>query len=238
VTAMNEIPWRCFLYSPTMGPFCGCTVIDNSWIMTAAHCTNAVPAGAKLTVVSGDYDYSTATETQAVARDVDRYVQHPAYDSKTQDNDISLLHLSTPLTWSKTVSPACLPWKTEGNNCGNSVNVMASGWGVTSSGGSPSSVMKKVELPCMSSEACAKYYPQLITNNMICTYAPGKDACQGDSGGSIDMMDQASGRYFAIGVVSWGIGCAATNKPGVYTKVPNYNSWIQQTATGANFCRP
>lgn len=45
---------------------------------------------------------------------------------------------------------------------------------------------------------------------------------QGDSGGSIDYKDPNTSRYFAIGVVSWGVGCAGVNQPGVYAKVIIY----------------
>lgn len=66
---------------------------------------------------------------------------------------------------------------------------------------------RQVNLPIKTTEECREYHGRsAITDNMICTYSAGKDTCQGDSGGSIDFLDTATDRYFAIGVVSWGIG--------------------------------
>lgn len=39
-------------------------------------------------------------------------------------------------------------------------------------------------------------------------------------------MCAVDGKPVLYGMISWGLGCAAENTPGVYTKVTSYVDWI------------
>uniref|UniRef100_A0A673B270 trypsin n=1 Tax=Sphaeramia orbicularis TaxID=375764 RepID=A0A673B270_9TELE len=147
-----------------------------------------------------------------------KFIRHPDYNSRTQDSDIMLIKLSQPATLNNYVRPAALPTKcaADGTMC------QVSGWG--SLPRYPAK-LQCLDVPLLSDDTCFNAYPFQITENMICAgyLEGGKDSCQGDSGGPLMCDGQLQG------VVSWGHGCALRKKPGVYTKVCNYVSWIKNT---------
>ncbi|CAB3988648.1 sushi, von Willebrand factor type A, EGF and pentraxin domain-containing 1-like [Paramuricea clavata] len=61
-----------------------------------------------------------------------------------------------------------------------------------------------------------------------------QDTCHGDSGGPTMVFHThpVSGkrRWFQVGIVSWGYGCAQKGEVGFYTKVSAYVDWISQIA--------
>ena len=70
---------------------------------------------------------------------------------------------------------------------------------------------------------CLKIYSRkLITQVMFCAgYTTGYyDACLGDSGGPFVVDGKLTG------IVSWGVGCAQPNYPGVYTNIAVVRNWI------------
>ncbi len=88
-----------------------------------------------------------------------------------------------------------------------------------------------VELDIFDAISCGKYMAIHNNQSLICAgdLSGGKDACQGDSGGP--MMQEQEGKWRVVGVVSWGIGCAAPDKLGVYTYVKYHTDWIKKHIT-------
>ncbi|EFX74965.1 hypothetical protein DAPPUDRAFT_56547, partial [Daphnia pulex] len=204
--APGEFPFQAALN--LNGGLCGGTLISESIILTAAHCLSGVTANT-LSLRGG---------ANAVTRRVRKFVVHGSYNSKTNDNDIALLALSSPI---KNVAFVKLPSASASTYAGNSAVI--AGWGTTSSGGRISQTLLKATVTVLENAACNKKYGGKITSNMICAAAPGKDTCQGDSGDPL-LVGGVQG-----GITSFGYGCADSKFPGVYTRVSNYVDWIKRT---------
>merc|ERR1712226_1435710 len=90
-----------------MTHFCGGSIIDENWILTAGHCcAGQIPA--TLHVTAGGIKLSNF-ENEEEARNVDKIIGHPNYESATITNDACLLKLAEPLEWTEFVQPIALP---------------------------------------------------------------------------------------------------------------------------------
>ncbi|XP_032339419.1 serine protease 1-like [Camelus dromedarius] len=212
--AENSVPYQVSLNSGYH--FCGGSLINSQWVVSAAHCYKS-----SIQVRLGEYNINVVEGNEQFIS-ASKIIRHPSYNSNTLDNDIMLIKLKTAATLNSRVASISLPTScaSAGTKC------LISGWGNTkSSGSSTPDLLQCLNAPILSNSACSSAYPGQITSNMICVgfLEGGKDSCQGDSGGPVVCNGKLQG------IVSWGYGCAVKGKPGVYTKVCNYVSWIRQT---------
>lgn len=232
-TEINQYPWMALmLYSGRF--YCGATLINDRYVLTAAHCVNGFSAD-RITVRLLEHDRSTTTEAQSFERGVERVVKHAGYNSATYNNDIALVRLDKPVDFTGgALRPVCMP--TPGKSF-TGLEGVVTGWGAVHEHGSIATSLQEVKVPIMSNSECRKsgYGASRITDNMICAGVKkgGRDACQGDSGGPLHVNN---GTHQIVGVVSWGEGCAKPNYPGVYTRVNRYGTWIRSNTKDACYC--
>ncbi|NWQ78836.1 PROC protein, partial [Columbina picui] len=218
-------PWQIMLQNSKGKFLCGGVLIHPSWVLTAAHCTEAEEG---LKVRAGKF-HRLRIEAEEQTIWVDKCVTHENYTKETSDNDIAMLHLAEPVMYNKYALPICLPTRdlAEQELTRSGRQMVVTGWGSTSDMNNYSTFLSYIEIPMAPRNECAQAMRFAISDNMLCAGSLGdrKDSCSGDSGGP--MITKYRNTWFLVGLVSWGEGCGRKGKFGVYTKVSQYLEWIQ-----------
>lgn len=222
----HEYPWQAALVG--FGQFCGGSLIDPNWVLSAAHCF--YDTSGNQTTFANDFDIYLGVNNlnEGVRRSVAQLIIHPGYNPFNQRNDIALIKLAETASLSCEVNTIRHAAPADSSKFGAGQTATITGWGDLFSGANAGTdQLREVSVPIVSQAICRDSYgDSSITDGMLCAglAAGGKDSCQGDSGGPLVVADGDG--FIQAGVVSWGFGCADPGFYGVYTRVSEYKSWI------------
>ncbi|XP_037942689.1 chymotrypsin-1-like [Teleopsis dalmanni] len=202
---------------------CGGAIINENWILTAAHClTYTEPED--LLVVTG----TTKWQEPGAVYYIDKMYSHCNFNTPTQANDIALVHLNTSIVFNDVTQPIPLPTKqmAEGDD------VILTGWGSLEAWGDTPDDLQKITVKYVPHEKCKVLFGEYdyVDAGHICTFTrEGEGACHGDSGGPL----VSNGTL--VGLVNWGLPCAI-GYPDAQASPLFYRDWIRRIMSGNHKC--
>lgn len=218
-TTIQAHPYQVSIQTNNGFHFCGGSLISENCVLTAAHCMlKYKPSEFKVRL--GSTEYNSGGELIAV----ETFRNHEGYNKVTNEYDVSVIKLATPVRQSSKIRYVKLAEKTPPTG----TPAVITGWGSTCFNFCPNAptVLQEVTVDIVDRKECCsdKYkYGNQVKESMVCAYSVNKDSCQGDSGGPLVADNKL------VGIVSWGYGCGFEGYPGVYCDVPVVRNWIEKT---------
>lgn len=226
-TTASKYPWQ-VLITANDGEFCGGSLIHPLIILTAAHCIvddqgDFYSDPLFYTVTFKAYTGRTETAAGGTQLSIDNFWVNNAYVPSTKDNDYGFITLSAVAD-----APRILvAGPNEKSTWGAGRKAVVTGYGNTfeavesEDAGSP--FLKELVAPIIKDSTCGAgdiYGSTFHPSDMLCAgyLSAGRDSCQGDSGGPLQVPLDGGG-YRQAGIVSFGVGCARANRPGIYTRI-------------------
>lgn len=212
---------------------CGGTIINDQYILTAAHCVVGVPVS-KVQVFLGAHERND--DEKLASEKVSAVIINRHY--RGNDNDIALMKLVNPLSFNSTFNPICIPrpyFPVE--------NLLVSGWGDVKSGNRlvTAESLNECNLKEVEKNVCEFTYlrygvrKKVNPNTQVCA-GHACAAAEGDSGGPL--ATRQGGHIYQIGIVSEGLNPLKQTTLDIYERVTTINqlAWIRDNTKGAKYC--
>ena len=221
--------------------FCGGTIINEYFILTAGHCANDTRKENYRLYIGSRERFGGNLTT------IKRIILHEGYklldDEVRAVNDIALVELEYPLYFYNEYQHLNYPVPLFDKYEETPVNTISKmvGWGMINSTTYPK-VLHSIELPIVSKDDCNKTYISSYGGIME------KQICAGfiddNDDGMKSMADGDSGSALIVngrlaGVASWvSEPIGQPKSPGVFTEVAQYRDWIDEKVRHCKKCTP
>lgn len=210
----------------TRSAFCGATVIDRSWVLTAAHCVRLPsegwnPSPSQIEVLAGTQNLGTGGTRLPVA---EIRVHASWRPDVSVDHDIALLRLTTPVPASIRLQILATASTDPG---GNPTGASVAGWGSVDREGEVLPVtMRQAGMLTGPHSYCRSYSGEYVDATSLCAVGSQGLAgpCFGDSGGPL--VTGTGAQSVQVGISSYVIICG--DYPSFFTRVAGFSSWISQ----------
>nr|AUI10832.1 putative PQM protease precursor [Pisaura mirabilis] len=243
VSEAGKYPWMVSIHEKRAGKMqhaCGGAILNENWIVTAAHCFDEPVNLKDYEVYVGLYSILKRDAPTVQKLMVSKFIPHDMYSKKGFKNDIALIKTATPIDIKGSkgyVNGICLP--SSATNPSGEATVI--GWGKIKSEGTMSAELREVTLPIVPWLECKAIYGSKasefeflqVVPTMLCAGGNGKDTCQYDSGGPLFQYDK-DGVATLIGTVANGGDCGYEHYPGMYMKVSAYKNWMNNAVNKTN----
>jgi len=222
---IEDSPWLVSIQRAEDGQhICSGSILDDQWILTAAHCVGGLSAES-LQVVAG-VQLLSETEISGQLHVVQDLAVFPDYVAPHSGKDIALLRLATAMDLSgERASAIQLASSTDLEVTMPGTVVTETGWGTLSTGDTSDALLAGAVMLLVSEEVSETHgiqvgEDQLATESIDATLGH----CWGDDGSPLTV--DSSGEPMLVGVVSWGSSCVEPEHPRVGSRVSSFSDWI------------
>ncbi|MCG7497239.1 trypsin-like serine protease [Vibrio sp. Of7-15] len=219
---------------------CGASVLNEQYILTAAHCVDNPSNNQYLAVgVNALKDQDFFSNERVAAKEI--YI-HPSYDGSSASflpNDIAIIKLKSALQTVPSSAYVQLADSTDETSYrAGSAAMTVIGYGDTQSGIDASKFLLQTTVNHVDTATCQTVWSG-VTDKQICTSGAvgssglSNSSCQGDSGGPLLWHDGTN--YKQAGIVSFGpltCGDSSLVAQAAFTEVNDYEAWIASVLAG------